>query len=109
MKLVIQIPCCNEEKTLPVTLKSLPRHVEGFDSVEWLVIDDGSDRQRHNPGATPFFRSAGKAGGTGYCQGSKSFDRVSVFLLGYLMLDCYTAMGKIDAFGEDGIILVRLK
>ena len=42
MKLIIQIPCCNEEKTLPVTLKSLPRHVEGFDRVEWLVIDDGS-------------------------------------------------------------------
>jgi len=42
MKLIIQIPCFNEAKTLPVTLAALPRVVEGFDVVEWLVIDDGS-------------------------------------------------------------------
>jgi glycosyltransferase involved in cell wall biosynthesis len=42
MKLVIQIPCLNEEATLPATLADLPREVEGFDVVEWLVIDDGS-------------------------------------------------------------------
>lgn len=42
MKLIIQIPCYNEETTLPVTLAELPRYVDGFDSVEWLVIDDGS-------------------------------------------------------------------
>jgi glycosyltransferase involved in cell wall biosynthesis len=42
MKLIIQIPCLNEEQSLPVTLRDLPRHVEGFDAVEWLVIDDGS-------------------------------------------------------------------
>jgi glycosyltransferase involved in cell wall biosynthesis len=42
MKLIIQIPCLNEEQTLPATLADLPREVEGFDSVEWLVIDDGS-------------------------------------------------------------------
>ena len=42
MKLIIQIPCFNEEKTLPATLADLPREVPGFDSVEWLVIDDGS-------------------------------------------------------------------
>ncbi len=42
MKLIIQIPCFNEEQTLPVCLEALPRKVEGFDSVEWLVIDDGS-------------------------------------------------------------------
>ncbi len=42
MKLVIQIPCLNEERTLPATLADLPREVEGFDSVESLVIDDGS-------------------------------------------------------------------
>lgn len=41
-KLVIQIPCYNEEETLPVALASLPREVAGFDAVEWLVIDDGS-------------------------------------------------------------------
>jgi glycosyltransferase involved in cell wall biosynthesis len=42
MKLIIQIPCLDEEATLPVTLADLPRHVPGFDAVEWLVIDDGS-------------------------------------------------------------------
>ncbi len=42
MKLVIQIPCFNEEETLPLTLADLPREVPGFDVVEWLVVDDGS-------------------------------------------------------------------
>lgn len=42
MKLIIQIPCLNEEETLPIALADLPREVPGFDSVEWLVIDDGS-------------------------------------------------------------------
>jgi glycosyltransferase involved in cell wall biosynthesis len=43
MKLVIQIPAWNEEEHLPETLAALPRQVEGFDRVEILVIDDGSD------------------------------------------------------------------
>lgn len=42
MKLIIQIPCYNEEETLPVTLADLPREVPGVDEVEWLIIDDGS-------------------------------------------------------------------
>ncbi len=42
MKLVIQIPCLNEERTLPQVLAELPRGLPGFDEVEWLVIDDGS-------------------------------------------------------------------
>src|SRR3954449_8560098 len=42
MKLIIQIPCWNEEEALPLTLADLPREVAGFDAVEWLVIDDGS-------------------------------------------------------------------
>jgi glycosyltransferase involved in cell wall biosynthesis len=42
MKLIIQIPCLDEEETLPVTLRDLPREVPGFDTVEWLIIDDGS-------------------------------------------------------------------
>lgn len=42
MKLIIQIPCYNEADTLAITLKGLPRSVEGFDEVEWLVINDGS-------------------------------------------------------------------
>src|ERR671917_536628 len=42
MKLIIQIPCLNEEATLPVTLADLPRELPGFDAIEWLIIDDGS-------------------------------------------------------------------
>jgi len=42
LKLIIQIPCLNEERTLPATLADLPRRVPGFDAVEWLIIDDGS-------------------------------------------------------------------
>jgi glycosyltransferase involved in cell wall biosynthesis len=42
LKLIIQIPCLNEAETLPTTLADLPREVPGFDTVEWLIIDDGS-------------------------------------------------------------------
>lgn len=42
MKLVIQIPCFNEEETLPQTLADLPRELPGIDEILWLVIDDGS-------------------------------------------------------------------
>ena len=42
MKLIIQIPCHNEEETLPATLADLPREVPGFDKVEWQIINDGS-------------------------------------------------------------------
>ena len=42
LKLIIQIPCLNEEDTLPETIADLPRTVDGFEKVEWLVIDDGS-------------------------------------------------------------------
>ena len=41
MKLIIQVPCYNEEKALPVALAALPRTVPGIDTVEWLIIDDG--------------------------------------------------------------------
>lgn len=41
-KLIIQIPCYNEEGTLGLTLSELPRQVPGVDVVEWLIIDDGS-------------------------------------------------------------------
>ncbi len=43
MKLVIQIPCYNEAATLPITLRDLPRAVMGFDAIEIIVVDDGSD------------------------------------------------------------------
>ena len=42
LKLIIQIPCKDEEEQLPNTLADLPREVPGVDEVEWLVIDDGS-------------------------------------------------------------------
>jgi glycosyltransferase involved in cell wall biosynthesis len=42
MKLIIQIPCFNEQDQLPATLADLPRQVAGIDTVEWLIIDDGS-------------------------------------------------------------------
>jgi glycosyltransferase involved in cell wall biosynthesis len=42
-KLIIQIPCLNEAKTLPTTLGDLPRQVPGIDVVEYLVVDDGSN------------------------------------------------------------------
>ncbi|HXF59993.1 MAG TPA: glycosyltransferase family 2 protein, partial [Caldilineaceae bacterium] len=42
MKLIIQIPCYNEAETLPRTLADLPRHLDGIDAIEVLVIDDGS-------------------------------------------------------------------
>jgi glycosyltransferase involved in cell wall biosynthesis len=45
LKLIIQIPCYNEEKALPATLSALPRSVPGVDTVEWLVINDGSTDQ----------------------------------------------------------------
>lgn len=41
-KLIIQIPCLNERETLGIALAALPREVDGFVAVEWLVIDDGS-------------------------------------------------------------------
>jgi len=42
MKLIIQIPCYNEEQHLPEALAHLPRQIEGIDTIEWLIINDGS-------------------------------------------------------------------
>lgn len=41
MKLIVQIPCLNEEETLPATLRDIPRQIPGIDKVEILIIDDG--------------------------------------------------------------------
>ncbi len=41
-KLIIQIPCYNEEESLPSTLAALPRTLPGIGRIEWLVVDDGS-------------------------------------------------------------------
>lgn len=42
MKLVVQIPCFNEEKTLPLVLVEIPKKIEGIDKIEVQIIDDGS-------------------------------------------------------------------
>ncbi len=42
MKLVIMIPCLNEEATLPLVLKTIPKKIKGIDKIETLLIDDGS-------------------------------------------------------------------
>lgn len=42
MKLIVQIPCFNEEQTLPATIADIPREVPGIDQVEILIVDDGS-------------------------------------------------------------------
>ena len=42
MKLIIQIPCYNESQTLKVSLDALPKHIDGIDTIEYLVINDGS-------------------------------------------------------------------
>ena len=56
MKLMVQIPCLNEEESLPLTLAEMPRRVPGFDEVEWLVIDDARptapSRWRARPAST---------------------------------------------------------
>lgn len=42
MKLIVQIPCFNEAETLEIALNDLPRHIEGIDEIEYLIINDGS-------------------------------------------------------------------
>ena len=73
MKLIVQIPCYNEEHTLPQTVADIPRQIEGVDEVEILIIDDGSTdrtvevarelgvdhiiRNKHNLGLAKTFRN----------------------------------------------------
>src|SRR5438034_8203824 len=42
MKVIVQIPCFNEEQTLPLVINSIPKRIDGVDEIEILVIDDGS-------------------------------------------------------------------
>lgn len=73
MKLIVQIPCLNEERTLPETVADIPRSIPGVDRVEILIIDDGSTdrtvevareigvdhvvRHRNTKGLAPAFRT----------------------------------------------------
>ena len=71
MKLIIQIPCFNEAKTLTVALNDLPRHIEGIDVIETLIINDGSkdrspalllDQQAKRPDVTRVVLFSGNFG-----------------------------------------------
>ncbi|PJI94128.1 glycosyltransferase family 2 protein [Luteimicrobium subarcticum] len=66
MKLFVQIPCLNEEETLPLVLATIPREIPGIDEVHVLVIDDGStDRTvevARNLGVTHFVHHRGRMG-----------------------------------------------
>src|SRR5688500_1572005 len=66
MKLVVQIPCLDEEETLPSVLRSIPRQIEGIDEIVVVVIDDGcTDRTvevARSLGVTHFVRHAGTQG-----------------------------------------------
>lgn len=73
MKLIIQIPCYNEEQTLPLTVADLPTSLPGVDAIEYLIVDDGSSdrtvevaqaigvhhvvRHRHNRGLAAAFQT----------------------------------------------------
>jgi len=66
LRLVVQIPCLNEEQTLPAVLTSIPTHIEGIDEIVVLVIDDGSTdgtvEVARAHGVTQFVHHAGTRG-----------------------------------------------
>lgn len=66
MKLFVQVPCLNEEETLPAVLSTIPRQIPGIDSVEILIVDDGSSDRTvevaKELGVTHFVRHARNMG-----------------------------------------------
>jgi glycosyltransferase involved in cell wall biosynthesis len=66
LRLVIQVPCLNEEATLPLVLESIPKHIPGIDEVIVLIIDDGSTdgtvKVAESYGVTHFVRHARNRG-----------------------------------------------
>ena len=70
MKVIIQIPCFNEEESLPIALAKLPKTLPGVDVVEWLIIDDGSkDRTREVARALGVHHVVGFANNQGLARG----------------------------------------
>ena len=73
MKLIIQIPCYNEETTLPQTIQDLPHRLPGIDVIEYLVIDDGStDRtaeQAREAGAEVIYHHVNQGVGVAFHSG----------------------------------------
>jgi glycosyltransferase involved in cell wall biosynthesis len=66
MKLIVMIPCLNEEATLPAVLESIPKKIAGIDKIEVLIIDDGSTDKTvevaKKYGVRHFLRHAGNRG-----------------------------------------------
>ena len=60
MKLIIQIPCYNEAETLETALNDLPRKLKGIDTIEYLIINDGSSDN--------YSRGGKKMGSSSYCE-----------------------------------------
>lgn len=70
MKVIIQIPCFNEEESLPIAVAKLPKTLPGVDVVEWLIIDDGSkDRTREVARALGVHHIVGFAKNQGLARG----------------------------------------
>ena len=91
MKLVVQIPCLNEEQTLPQTLADLPTSVPGFDIVEILVIDDGSEDDT--------VETAMRHGATRVVKHKRNYGLASSFQTG---LEAALAMGADVVVNTDG-------
>lgn len=75
MRLIIQIPCLNEEKTLPLVLRDIPKTIQGISSIETVIIDDGStDKTRDvakKYGATVLKHNKNKGLGESFKRGLK--------------------------------------
>ena len=91
MKLIIQIPCYNEQETLNVALEHLPRHVEGFECVEWLVIDDGSTDGSWNK-VDALSQSNGRIRGIRF---NRNFGKSAALHVGFQHCEGKTFKGKI--------------
>ena len=67
MRLFIQIPCLNEEKTLPMVLENMPTQIPGIDDIQLLIVDDGCSDKTVEVARQlgQAFRTSRQANGTG--------------------------------------------